>query len=85
VLCYVRDERGTERTAVGPCRSGSAGLRLEHLRETAAHLSDNVLAGCHDYTWASAATARAAATDRPALHRARPRLTYWVAERLAGA
>ena len=29
--------------------------------------SANVLAGCHDYTWASAATARASGTDRPAL------------------
>ena len=67
MLCYVRartrprkDGRGTvsqlfRRTV--PRTRARDGRRL----------SANVLAGCHDYTWASAATARASGTDRPAL------------------
>jgi hypothetical protein len=54
--CYVCAERGTERTAVR-LRSCQARLRLERLRETAAHLSGNILAGCHHNTWASECTA----------------------------
>jgi hypothetical protein len=54
--CYVCAERGTERMAVG-LRSCRARLRLERLRETAAHLSGNIPAGCHHNTWASECTA----------------------------
>jgi hypothetical protein len=71
--CYVCAERGTERTAVR-LRSCQARLRLERLRETAAHLSGNILAGCHHNTWASECTAAVSATDRPARHRARSTL-----------
>jgi hypothetical protein len=56
--CYVRAESRIERTAVGLCRSCYAGLCLEHLRETAARLSGNVLAGCHHDTWTSPRAAR---------------------------
>ena len=60
--CYVCAEHGIERTAVGLCRSCYAGLCLEHIRETAARLSPNVLAGCHHDTWASPRAAPRAAT-----------------------
>jgi hypothetical protein len=68
--CYVCAEHGIERAAVGLCRSCYAGLCLEHLRDTAARLSGNVLAGCDHDTWASAGTAHVSSTDRPARHRA---------------
>ena len=64
--CYVCAEHGIERTAVGLCRSCYAGLCLEHLRETAARLSSNVLAGCHHDTWAAPPAAHAGKGDRPA-------------------
>lgn len=52
MLCYSCFEQGIQRPAVALCRSCSAGLCLEHLRETAAHFgSDNVLASCHHDTW----------------------------------
>ena len=62
--CYVCAERGIEKTAVGLCRSCYVGLCLEHLRETAASLSGNVLAGCHHDTWAAPRAARASSTSR---------------------
>ncbi len=52
MLCYSCAEQGIQQPAVALCRSCSAGLCLEHLRETAAHFgSDNILAGCHHDTW----------------------------------
>jgi hypothetical protein len=53
MLCYSCIEQGIRQPAVAVCRSCSAGLCLEHLRETAARFgSDNVLASCHHDTWA---------------------------------
>jgi hypothetical protein len=51
MLCYPCATRGVERPAVALCRSCSTGLCLEHLRETAARLAPNPLAGCHHDTW----------------------------------
>ena len=65
--CYVCAEGGIDRPAVALCRSCHAGLCLEHLREAAAQFeSDNMLAACHHSTWASAGSAHASSTDRPA-------------------
>jgi hypothetical protein len=53
MLCYSCIEQGIQQPAVAVCRSCSAGLCLEHLRETAARFeSDNMLASCHHDTWA---------------------------------
>jgi hypothetical protein len=50
--CYVCIEEGVDRPAVALCRSCSAGLCLDHLRDTAAHFaSDHILAPCHHDTW----------------------------------
>jgi hypothetical protein len=55
--CYPCAERGVDRSAVALCRNCSAGLCLEHLRETAAHFaSDHILAQCHHDTWTNART-----------------------------
>jgi uncharacterized protein DUF2180 len=70
VQCYVCAERGIERTAVGLCRSCYAGLCLEHLREAAARLSGNILAGCRHDTWATPRAAPASSTRRAAHLRA---------------
>jgi Uncharacterized protein conserved in archaea (DUF2180) len=51
MLCYTCTTRGIERPAVATCRSCSAGLCLEHLRETAARLAPNPLSGCRHDTW----------------------------------
>lgn len=51
MLCYSCATRGVERPAVATCRSCSAGLCLEHLRETAAQLAPNPLSGCRHDTW----------------------------------
>ena len=51
MLCYPCATRGVERPAVAACRSCSAGLCLEHLRETAAGLAPNPLSGCGHDTW----------------------------------
>jgi hypothetical protein len=52
MLCYSCAELGVDRPAVALCRACSAGLCLEHLRETAAHFaSDHILATCHHDTW----------------------------------
>jgi hypothetical protein len=67
--CYVCAESRIERTAVGLCPSRYAGLCLEQLRETAARLSGNVLAGCHHDTWASPPAAHAS-SHRLARHHA---------------
>ena len=56
--CYVCAEHDVERPAVALCRSCSAGLCVEHLRETAARFaSDHVLAPCHHDTWTAISTA----------------------------
>jgi hypothetical protein len=52
MLCYPCATRGVERPAVGICRSCSAGLCLEHLREAAGSLAPNSLSGCRHDTWA---------------------------------
>ena len=52
MLCYSCARNGVERPAVALCTSCSAGLCLEHLRETSARFaSDNALAACHHDTW----------------------------------
>jgi hypothetical protein len=51
MLCYPCATRGVERPAVATCRSCSAGLCLEHLRETAAWLAPNPLSACRHDTW----------------------------------
>jgi hypothetical protein len=50
--CYCCAEKGIERTAVALCRSCSAGLCVDHLRETASRFESNVLDSCHHDTWA---------------------------------
>jgi hypothetical protein len=50
--CYVCAKQGVEQAAVALCRSCSAGLCLQHLRETATQFaSDHILAPCHHDTW----------------------------------
>jgi hypothetical protein len=57
--CYVCAEQGVEQPAVALCRSCSAGLCLQHLRETAAQFaSDHILAPCHHDTWTAIETGR---------------------------
>ena len=52
MFCYPCAERGTEEPAVALCRSCNAGLCLDHLRATAAHLaSSHILDSCHHDTW----------------------------------
>jgi hypothetical protein len=51
--CYCCAEQGIEQHAVALCRSCSAGLCLDHLRETASRFeSSNILDSCHHDTWA---------------------------------
>jgi hypothetical protein len=53
MLCYCCVEQGIQQPAVALCRSCSAGLCLEHLRETASRFgSSHVLDTCHHDTWA---------------------------------
>ena len=52
MLCYSCAHQGIHQDAVALCRSCSAGLCLEHLRETAARrASSHVLYRCHHDTW----------------------------------
>lgn len=52
MLCYCCKAKGVERPAVALCRSCSAGLCTEHLRETAAHLAaGHLFETCHHDTW----------------------------------
>lgn len=55
MLCYSCAEQGIERPAVALCRTCTAGLCMDHLRETAAHLehfaSGRVSPLCHHDTW----------------------------------
>lgn len=68
--CYVCAERGIERPAVGLCRSCHVGLCLEHLRDTAAHLSRNFLTGCNHDTWDAVHAAHPHRVNQPATHHA---------------
>jgi hypothetical protein len=57
--CYECAEHGVERAAVALCRSCSAGLCLEPLRETAARFAtDHILAACQHDTWTAINTIR---------------------------
>jgi hypothetical protein len=59
MLCHSCAEQGVDRPAVALCRSCSAGLCMEHLRETASRFaSSHILDSCHHDTWI--------ATKRPA-------------------
>jgi hypothetical protein len=51
MLCYICTRRGIDRPAVTICKSCSAGLCLEHLRETAVRLAPNPVSGCRHDTW----------------------------------
>lgn len=51
MLCYECAKGGDERQAVALCRSCSAGLSLDHLRDAAASAPANALAGCGHETW----------------------------------
>jgi hypothetical protein len=53
MLCYCCAEKGIDQTAVALCRSCSAGLCLDHLRETTSRFaSSNIPDRCHHDTWA---------------------------------
>jgi hypothetical protein len=55
MLCYSCAEQGIDRPAVALCRSCTAGLCLDHLRETASRFaSSHILDRCHHDTWAVA-------------------------------
>jgi len=74
MYCYVCAEHGVDRPAVALCRSCSAGLCVEHLRETAARFeSDNILAACHHDTWRTTHRDSASKTARETVARALPR------------
>lgn len=52
MLCYSCAEQGIDRPAVALCRSCSAGLCMDHLRETASRFaSSHMLDTCHHDTW----------------------------------
>jgi hypothetical protein len=52
MLCYPCAEQGTDQPAVALCRGCNAGLCLDHLRATAAHLaSSHILDTCQHDTW----------------------------------
>jgi Uncharacterized protein conserved in archaea (DUF2180) len=52
MLCYPCAEQGTDKPAVALCRSCNAGLCLDHVRVTAAHLaSSHILDTCQRDTW----------------------------------
>jgi hypothetical protein len=58
MLCYCCAEQGIHREAVAVCRSCSAGLCLEHLRETANRFAaSHILDACHHDTWVATAPA----------------------------
>jgi hypothetical protein len=62
VLCYPCRQRGVSEPAVALCRSCTAGLCLEHLRETASRLAaSHILATCDHDTWAANGDAKGAA------------------------
>jgi hypothetical protein len=72
VQCYECAEHGVEQPALALCRSCSAGLCLEHLRETATRFaSDHILAGCHHDTWTATNTDARDTARRAAPARAR--------------
>jgi hypothetical protein len=52
--CYECSKSGVEKPAVAICRSCSAGLCLEHLRETAAYLpTGGIRYSCAHDTWSA--------------------------------
>ncbi|MBA3806877.1 MAG: DUF2180 family protein [Solirubrobacterales bacterium] len=63
--CYPCAEQGVNQPAVALCRSCSAGLCLEHLRETAdMFAAGHILESCHHDTWGASKTGRTGAVDR---------------------
>ena len=65
MLCYSCADEGVDRPAVALCRSCNAGLCLDHLRATAAHLaSSNMLDTCHHDTCTSTGRRSAGGTER---------------------
>ena len=80
MLCYSCFEQGTERPAVALCRSCNAGLCLDHLRATAAHLAtSHILDSCHHDTWTflGAPTAVEPVSPPREARSARPRGVAW--------
>ena len=68
MLCYCCAERGIERSAVALCRDCSAGLCLDHLRETASRFATgHMLETCHHDTWA-VIKPQSAVAQNPAAH-----------------
>jgi hypothetical protein len=60
--CYVCAEQEVARPAVAICRDCSAGLCLEHLRETAARFAaGRMFESCHHDTWVETKAVRATA------------------------
>ena len=54
MLCYPCKKQGVSEPAVALCRSCTAGLCLEHLRETASRIAaSHILATCDHDTWTS--------------------------------
>jgi hypothetical protein len=67
MLCYPCAEQGTDQPAVALCRSCNAGLCLDHLRATAAHLaSSHMLDTCEHDTWTVTEPPSAAGDHRDA-------------------
>jgi hypothetical protein len=66
MLCYSCAAQGIKQPAVALCRSCTAGLCLEHLRDTASRFaSSRILESCHHDTWA-VADHPAGASEHPA-------------------
>jgi hypothetical protein len=71
--CYVGAEHGVEQPAVALCRTCSAGLCLEHLRQTAARLqSDGLLTSRHHDTWSAPSRRNADAGSSATVPERRP-------------
>jgi hypothetical protein len=67
VLCYPCKKQGVDEPAVALCRSCTAGLCLEHLRETASRIAaSHILATCDHDTWTPHGHRRDAAPPPPA-------------------
>jgi hypothetical protein len=63
--CYECSKSGVDKPAVAICRSCSAGLYLEHLRETSAYLATGAIRpSCAHDTWSQPMNAATRAAGR---------------------
>jgi hypothetical protein len=63
--CYECSKSGVDKPAVAICKSCSAGLCLEHLRETAAYLATGAIRpSCAHDTWSQPMSAATRAAGR---------------------